>query len=173
VFASTNFWGDAASGSWNANDRAIAQTLYDKQLTAYAYLCLRSVGDQPGMHTARYLSSWRTLPSGAYISPEKFIPTTSASPPVLTITTNGGMPAYRIYGFNYTNNLPFPAGTNLAPYINLPYIAFDGMGSLVSGITGQPELIPISEGSISFARDPASKDALRAIPQVTERPLGN
>ena len=44
----------------------------------------------------------------------------------------------------------------------LPYIAFDGMGQLVSGQPGQPELIPVTEGSVSFARDPNTKVALRA-----------
>jgi hypothetical protein len=136
------------------------------------------VGDQPGGHTPHYLSSWRTLPQGAYISLEKFTPAIPSSPPVLTITTNGGMIAYQVYGFNYTNNIPFPSQTTppalkTQPYVSLPYIAFDGMGQLVSGVSGQPELIPISEGSVTFARDPATKEARKASPQVTERPPGN
>jgi hypothetical protein len=47
------------------------------------------------------------------------------------------------------------------------------MGQLVSGVIGQPELIPVSEGSVSFARDPQTKAALKAAPQVTERPPSN
>jgi hypothetical protein len=164
---------------WTPNDKSTADSLLDKQLLGYAYVCLRGVGDQPGGHTPRYLSSWRTLPQGAYISVEKFTPAIPSSPPVLTITTNGGMIAYQVYGFNYTNNIPFPSQTtpSASPtgplYVSLPYIAFDGMGQLVSGVSGQPELIPISEGSVTFARDPATKEARKASPQVTERPPGN
>jgi prepilin-type N-terminal cleavage/methylation domain-containing protein len=180
VFVPTNFWLDANyNSSWTPNDRTNADSLLDKQLLGYAYVSLRSVGDQPGGHTPHYLSSWRTLPQGAYISLEKFTPAIPSSPPVLTITTNGGMIAYQVYGFNYTNNIPFPSETTLsasptrALYVSLPYIAFDGMGQLVSGVSGQPELIPISEGSVTFARDPATKEARKASPQVTERPPGN
>ena len=59
------------------------------------------------------------------------------------------------------------------PYVTLPYIAFDGTGQLVSGQPGQPELIPVSEGSVSFARDPNTKVALAQPPQVNELPPGN
>jgi hypothetical protein len=170
VFVSTNFWTDPAA-TWNAND-LVAGNLYDKQLLSYAYVSLRSVGDQPGVHTPHYLSSWRILPQGAYISQEKFAAANSVSGPVLTIITNG-LVAYRVYGFNYTNCVPFPAETNKPPYIYLPYIAFDGMGQLVSGVSGQPEIIPVSEGSVSFARNVQSKEALQSPPQVTERPIGN
>ncbi len=172
VFVATNFWMDPAASTWNANDSALAGNLYDKQLLSYAYVSLRSVGDQPGGHTPHYLSPWRTLPQGAYIAQEKFAAANSFSGPVLTIKTNGIL-AYQVYGFNYTNSLPFPAETNQPPYIYLPYIAFDGMGQLVSGVSGQPEIIPVSEGSVSFARNAQSKEALAAPPQVTERPLGN
>jgi hypothetical protein len=120
------------------------------------------------------------LAQGAYISLEKFRPPSSltAPPPlVLTIITNG-VTAYQVYGFNYTTSVPFPAETNkpaagARPYIALPYIAFDGMGQLVSGQSGQPELIPVSEGIVIFPRDRESKVALKASPQVTERPVGN
>ena len=179
VFVRTNFWLDSAYnyGAWTSNDQATANTLLDKQLMGYAYVCLRSIGDQPGLHTPRYLSSWQTLPQGAYVAQEKFAAATGNSPPVLTIITNGNI-AYRVYGFNYTNNIPFPSETTLPasqaqPYVSLPYIAFDGMGQLVSGVIGQPELIPVSEGSVSFARDPQTKAALKAAPQVTERPPSN
>jgi len=180
VFLSTNFWSDTAYtyAGWTSNDQALATSLLDRQLLAYNYVCLRSVGDQPGMHTPRYLlSSWRSLPSGAYISLEKFIPATGASAPVLKIFTNG-LAAYQVYGFNYTTSIPFPSETtkpaSLArPYIALPYIAFDGMGQLVSGQSGQPELIPLSEGNVTFARDPQTKIARASSPQVAERPIGN
>jgi len=180
VFVSTNFWSDPATAAWTPNDWALATNLFDKQLTGYAYVCLRSVGDQPGVHTPRYLSSWRTLPQGAYISPAKFTPPASSTTPpplVLNIITNGVV-AYRVYGFNYTNTVPFPAETNrpasgARPYVALPYIGFDGTGQLMSGPGGQPELIPLTEGSVNYARDPNTKVAIKAPSQVSERPPGN
>ena len=175
VFVATNFWSDPATAAWTPNDWTNAASLYDKQLTGYAYVCVRSIGDQPGVHTPRYLSSWQTLPQGAYISPQKFIPpaTLGAPPPlVLRILTNG-VTAYQIYGFNYTNGVPFPSETNKTPCIYLPYIAFDGMGQLVSGISGEPELIPLTEGSVNYARDANTKAAIKAPAKVSENPVGN
>jgi type II secretory pathway pseudopilin PulG len=185
VFLSTNFWTDPsyAYSSWTNSDQIAATGLLDKQLLSYAYVCLRSVGDQPGVHHPRYLSSWRTLPQGAYIPLEKFAPASSV--PALRILTNGVL-AYPVFGFNYTTAVPFPSETTrpasaARPYIALPYIAFDGMGQLVHELSGplvyelsrQPELIPVAEGSVSFARDPNSKVAVAQPPLVTERPPGN
>jgi hypothetical protein len=137
------------------------------------------VGEQPGVRHPRYLSSWRTLASGAYIPLEKFTPASSV--PVMRILTTN-----LVFGFNYTTNVPFPSETTppasaARPYIALPYIAFDGMGQLVHELSGQlayelsrqPELIPVAEGNVSFARDPESKKAVAQSPLVTERPPGN
>ena len=59
---------------WNTNGYSIpAQELvrvtnvFDKQLRGYAFISLRSVGDQPGQATARYLSTWQSLPEGTFI----------------------------------------------------------------------------------------------------------
>ena len=180
VFLRTNFWTDPAYAynSWSTSDRTEATSLLDKQLLSYAYVCLRSVGDQPGTHYPRYLSSWRTLPQGAYIPLEKFTPYNPNNPvPVLNVVTSGVV-AYPVFGFNYTNIVPFPSENTLPasptrPYVSLPYIAFDGMGQLVSGQNGQPELIPLAEGSVSFPRDANSRVAVAQSPQVTERPPGN
>ena len=177
VFLSTNFWTDPsyAYPSWTNTDQASARNLFDKQLVGYTYVSLRSVGDQPGAPHARYLSPWRTLPEGAYIPLEKFTPASAV--PVLQIVTNG-ITAYKVVGFNYTTAVPFPSETTppastARPYVALPYIAFDGMGQLVSGISGQPELIPVAEGSITFARDRSSGLPLSQPPLVIERPPGN
>jgi len=163
AFLYTNFY----TGLSGTNlDRV--QPLLDKQLVGYAFLTLRSVGDQPGVSTPRYLSSWRTLPAGAYIPEEKFWAG-------LTLTNVGGLGNTRfIPPFSVTNDIPFPSENNpVTVPVKLPYIAFDGMGQLVSGQVGQPELIPVSEGSVSYARDPESKKALPQPPTVFERPPGN
>ena len=167
VFASTNFF-NGLSGP----DLDRVRPLLDKQLVGYAYLTLRSVGDQPGVHTPRYLSSWKTLPQGAYIPLGKFWPGLT-----LTNTTlkPAGVPLF-VPAFSVTNNIPFPSEHDpVSVAVWLPYIAFDAMGSLVrqSGQEGQPELIPVSEGSVTFARDQDTKTALPQPPLVTERPPGN
>jgi prepilin-type N-terminal cleavage/methylation domain-containing protein len=174
VFLSTNFWADAASAAWTFQDWRTVTNLCDKQLVGYAYVALRSMGDQPGAHHPSYLSSWHTLPQGAFIPPGKFWPG-------LTLTnTSLAVGNLFIPPFSRTNNIPFPSETNQpAPYIWLPYIAFDGTGQLVSGRAGQPELIPVSEGNVSVARDPITKTALpvAVVPpgqsQANEVPAGN
>jgi hypothetical protein len=77
--------------------------------------------------------------------------------------------------FSITNNIPFPTEDNPVtnPPVTLSYIAFDGTGQLISGRPGQPELIPVSEGNVSVARDYNTKLALPGLPQVNEVPAGN
>jgi prepilin-type N-terminal cleavage/methylation domain-containing protein len=168
----------SVTNSWNTNDLNAAMSLLDKQLTGYAYVSLRSVGDQPGASHPRYLSSWRTLPQGAYIPPGKF-------DSILTFTNTDLVPGnqwipgrLKVPPFsqptNNIPNIPFPLETTRPPYIPLPYIAFDGMGQLVSGTPGQPEYIPVSEGSVSIARDSNTKMALVGQSStVRELPSGN
>ncbi|HPC53671.1 MAG TPA: type II secretion system protein [Verrucomicrobiota bacterium] len=167
VFLSTNFF----NGLSGANlDRV--RPLLDKQMIGYAYVSPRSVGDQPGAHTPRYLSSWKTLPQGAFIPLGKF-------DRGLTLTNTSLLPAGAslfVPGFAYTNSLPFPSEADpVTVPVWLPYIAFDATGSLVreSGKEGQPELIPLSEGNILFARDRDSKAAQPLPPQANEQPPGN
>ena len=172
VFVSPNFWTDNAATTWNDNDRRMVTNLCDKQLTGYAFVALRSIGDQPGVFNPTYLSSWRTLPQGAYIPLGKFWPWPRVS---LTNTPlSGSATPYVIPYFSLTNTIPFPAETNRPPYPRMAYIAFNGMGQLVSGQPGQPELIPVSEGTVSVARDFNTKVALVG-PSATvkELPPGN
>ena len=183
VFVPPSYWTDAAYNyaNWSTNDQTMVTSLFDKQLVGYAYVSLRSVGDQPGLDAShkRYLSSWRTLPQGAYIPPEKFTPYNSLSlpPRVFQIVTNG-INAYKVFAFNRTTSVPYPTETTrpfstARPYISLPYIAFDGSGQLVSGSGTQAEFIPISQGSVAFPRDPATRQAIAQPPSVREVPPGN
>ena len=167
VFLSTNFWATVSPA-----EMLKVQPVLDKQLVGYAYLCLRSVGDQPGVHYPRYLSSWRTLPQGAYIPPAKFWP----APVLLTLTNTSLLPSGNLIipQFSTINTLPFPTEDNRVTNstVTLSYIAFDGTGQLISGVSGQPELIPISEGSVGYARD-AAKVAQPQPAQANEVPPGN
>ena len=177
IFVPTNFWSDPSMPT-DVISVSNAVRLYAKQMVAYNFVSLRSLGDQPGNYTARYLSSWKTLPEGVYIPPEKFAPRSSM--PVLTIRTNDpatGNPvvAFNIYGFNTLTNVPFPAEntppkTGVRPYVTLPYIAFNYLGQLT---TPQNEYIPLAKGAVLFQRDPTTKDASKAAPVIRESPPGN
>jgi hypothetical protein len=154
-----------------AVEQAKADRLLDKQLIGYNFVSLRNIGDQPGKPTPHYWSSWKTLPQGAYIALEKFAPRTAL--PNLNIYTNGNVnPAFPVYAFNTTTNIPFPSEVSpptpgSRPYVALPYIAFNYLGQLTSG---QNELIPLVQGNVYFARPPASA---QQSPSVVEKPPGN
>ncbi len=186
VFVPTNFWSQPAFARI-ASDPVFgprAARLYDKQLIGYNFVSLRSLGDQPGRPSIRYLSSWRTLPEGAFIHPMKFalpLAFNSAAVPFIIPTNapNGTLvPAFQDYGFDLTtrtNSIPFPSDdapiwTLNQPYIRLPYIGWDYMGRLVSK---RSAIIPIAKGHLAFARDPTSKQAAQAIPTIIESPPNN
>ena len=172
VFVPTNFWNDPAFKSLNAVESNKATNLWDKQLTGYNFISLRSVGDQPGRPRARYLDSWKTLPDGAFIPVQKFGPRNTW----LNIYSNDTALAFQAYGFNVTNNIPFPAEdtppyTKAQPYTQVPYIGFNYLGQLV---TGQNEMIPVTRGNVIYTRDPATKIPLaQKVPSVIEQPPGN
>ena len=174
VFVPTNFWANTAHpSSWTAADWVRATNLMDKQLIGYNFVSLRSLGDQPGRPTARYLSSWRTLPDGAFISFQKFLPR-NPNIPAMTILTNNLL-AFRVFPFNVTNTIPFPAedtpGFGTPPrWVPLPYLAFNYLGQLE---LGQNDLIPITRGNIGFGRHPVTGAGVRQAPTVTESPVGN
>ncbi len=181
VFVPPSFTNEAAFNLLSPREKANALRLLDKQYIGYAFVSLRSMGDQPGRPTARYLSDWRTLPEGAFIALSKFLPNNQ----VLTIYSNG-LPAFQIPGFNRTYYVPFPSAeaapyrnTLLRPYVPLPYIAFDYMGRLATfdqynkPLPARNEIIPLAKGSILFARDPATKAPIPGLPVVTESPPGN
>ena len=179
VFISTNLsdkFINAQSGL-SAADQAMVTNLYDKQLTGYTFVSLRSLGDQPGQGTPRYLAGWRTLPQGAYVAQEKFEPRDLNNPfKIYTNDASGNSHlAFSIFGFNAANNIPFPFETNStsSSWISLPYVAFNGLGQCISAPSGDPELIPLAQGSLLFPRDPNTRVAQAGIPQFIESPPGN
>lgn len=191
VFVPTNFFSDPVYNmNWTAADRLQATNLLDKQTTAYNFVSLHSMGDQPGRPTVHYLSSWKTLPDGGFVYPLKFtIPNSPSRPPIMTIFTNGASIAFQVFAFNRANGnpqttptIPFPLETTaratpVRPYISLPYIAFDYMGRAVSGPPAQlapdpGEVIPITRGSVIFAHD-ANRKPTMGLPTFNEQPVGN
>jgi prepilin-type N-terminal cleavage/methylation domain-containing protein len=120
------------------NDQKVLRqltNLVSGQYTAYALVTKRSVGDQPGQESPRYISEWKWLPQGILIETNKF---------------SQWNPYLASYPLDYrrpfaTNVFPFPSRKGI-PW-TLPCVAFNSQGQLASG---RDELIPLAEGSIFF-----------------------
>jgi prepilin-type N-terminal cleavage/methylation domain-containing protein len=167
--------------------------LYGGQYTTYALLSLRSVGEQPGRSTPRYLTAWRTLPSGVYIATNKFMPsagTTGLAPtffedvnPVTLLDSKGiKVPA----------QFPFPVATNFAAAVpgatssdfHLPHFGFNYLGQLIYRSNSADHLvytqldsaqhmyIPLARGSIFYQRSPTTGAILPQAPDVAETQSG-
>jgi type II secretory pathway pseudopilin PulG len=173
VFVPPNFWNGLSSAQTNTPaGMTAAINLCDKQFTGYTFVSLRSVGDQPGQGTPHYLAPWQTLPDNTFIALAKFA---NSPAQYYTITDPISAAAYNVYGFNTNATFPFPT-ENAAPWIPLPWIAFNYLGQLtVDGQTpaGLDEYIPIAKGSVLFARDPATKTFQFNPPDASEMPPGN
>lgn len=172
VFVPPDFWTAPAFSGLNATELNAATNLAGKQLVGYNFISLHSVGDQPGQRNPRYLSSWQTLPETSFIPPWKFTVQT-------TLVPDPGQPLFRVSGFAYTRALPFPlASTTNAPYVPLPYIAFNYLGQLAAADgspLGRDEFIPLAQGSVLVARDAGKLPLLGNAPppSVNENPPGN
>jgi len=197
VFVPGNFWypiwrdaGGNPTAAWNnlsPADRLAVTNLIDKQFTGYAFVSLRSVGDQPGQPVAQYLAEWKSLPDGAFIATNKFNSVyypyydyNQNSPyyrgcysyPITDYSLNA---TYPINSFN-TNSLPFPGATNSA--VLLPYLAFNYLGQLTVLTTSgevpaaQDEYIPLAQGNVAYAAD-ANKNLQMSSPDASENPPGN
>ncbi len=172
VFCPTNFWNDPAYLALPPAEKIKGDKLYGKQLNAYTFVTLRSVGEQPGRISPRYLSPWHSLPDGAVIPLFKFFArnyvTPVQDPPLPAVADR----VFRVPGFSVTNNIPFPSAEAYEPgrtYASVPYLAFDFQGRLVSGVD---EYIPLARGGVSYSRN-ADRSARKSPPTVAESPPGN
>lgn len=174
IFVPENFWSSPVYTALPPIEKDKGRQLYDKQLTGYTFVTRRSVGEQPGRIAPRYLTSWRSLPEGVFISPSKF-----GSPgQFVRITDPSTSRYYDVYGFSTNNIIPFPsegAPASAGAYVTLPYIAFNYLGQLTQdGVSpsGRDEYIPLARGAVAYARD-AAKVPVASAPNVSERPPGN
>ena len=184
VFVPTNYWATFDTNSlssanpveWNA-----LVNLNDKQLTGYTFISFGALGDQPGAHQWHYLAPWQNLPANSFIALWKFTSRNTYPFPLYQLGQNGQFP---VYGFNYTNTLPFPTVSNIyqpPPYVapSLPYIAFNYLGQLTSdGVNPsfQDEYIPLAQGTVFYGITVSNKSsALNFVPpaNITETPAGN
>lgn len=177
IFVPPGFYLNADFNSLPVIEKNKGSKLYDKQSIGYAFVTLRSVGEQPGGATPDYLGPWHALPEGTfiattnklYLGPNQFI----------RITDPSSSRSYDVYGFSLTNSIPFPSEDAYDPnfrtrkFATVPYIAFNYLGQLVSGPPGRDEYIPIARGTVAHSRDPQTKVARAALPEMIEKPPGN
>jgi prepilin-type N-terminal cleavage/methylation domain-containing protein len=146
----------------DTNLLGMVSNLMGMQYSSYALYSKRSVGDQPGQSTPRYLSPWRQLPNGMIIAATKFSGTNN----YLISGQN-----YPVTNFDYAL-FPFPTVTSnnayaVARQVLLPYIQFNYLGQLVThhDLNNSAAVIPLARGSI-FTNANLSAD-------VVETPMGN
>lgn len=141
VFVPPNFWSQYPAGHPLLNNKTFVN-LANGQLTDYSLYVARSVGDQPGAPHGRYITQWKSLPDGVFIPLWKFNTAVTTVPVV-----NRG--SFDVYQFAFTDQVPFPYDRAPAPApgnpVDLPYIAFNSTGGLVSG---RDEFIPLARGDI-------------------------
>ncbi len=135
----------------SAKENALGERLKGGIYTTYALFAERTVGEQPGRGTPRYLLDWKSLPNGVLIETNKFLGVAGYSS-----LAERGLP---------TKEFLFPTATNntAGGRFTLPYIGFDNRGRLLppiptdagSALTG--EVIPLARGSILYVRDAAGK----------------
>ena len=131
----------------NLLDLGTLTNLIGSQYTGYALLAARTVGDQPGRFTPRYLTGWKTLPDGMLFAPYKYNPRFQAHPNEYIRTFS-------------TNAVPFPNSGSFL--FELPFIGFNAQGQLISQ---RDELIPIAKGRVSLPQNDLG-EYLRAEPDI-------
>ena len=137
------------SSSFPVAQQTQITNLLQQQYATYAFFVERSVGDQPGIPSPRYLTAWKTLPEGIFIATGKYFDKNYAS----------GVTNFEFRSF------PFPAVTN-TPLLSMPYLAFNHLGQLSGGgRENGSEVIPLARGSIFYDAN------LNA--DVLENPPGN
>src|SRR5262249_48980535 len=131
------------AGPAGKRDRALGDRLKSGQYTSYALFAERTVGDQPGRPRPRYLTSWRTLPEGAFIATNKFRDDQQL----------WALPDDLVRPFEYVK-IPFP--TIYGENYRMAHVSFDPQGRLVDdfgNVRFQQEVIPLARGSILYSRD--------------------
>jgi prepilin-type N-terminal cleavage/methylation domain-containing protein len=156
VFVPANFWQTPgfSVATLSQPERTLVTNLVEKQFTGYTFLSLRSMGDQPGRYTPRFLSSWQNLPDGTFVPPWKFTYTLPGNY-LYRITNPINGQFFDVAGFQ-TNAFPFPTEQSFYrgpdTYITLPYVAFNYLGQLSTAdgrLVDRDEFIPLAIGSVT------------------------
>jgi prepilin-type N-terminal cleavage/methylation domain-containing protein len=141
----------------NAAARLHLTNLVTGPYSSYAILTRRTVGDQPGRETPRYMTEWKQLPEGVLFAPYKFDGRWSTH-------TNDYL---RSFQWADNRSTPFPTSTNFTNFeFALPVVAFNSSGQL---LTGRDEIIPLAQGSVFFT----GPSGLLFSPDVEVQPPNN
>jgi prepilin-type N-terminal cleavage/methylation domain-containing protein len=158
---------------WTPEERREVSKHANLQYTSYALFTRRSLGDQPGTTTPRYITDWRTLPEGTLIPTNKFDMLKALDLNLRENETLVNRPFY--YGNQGTDLIPFPTATGRE--IPLPFIAFDYQGRLKqppSVALMHDVIVPISKGSVIYPQeDPNAPEGNLGAAEVIETPKGN
>jgi Tfp pilus assembly protein FimT len=141
----------------NAAARLHLTNLVTGPYSSYAILTRRTVGDQPGRETPRYVTEWKQLPEGVLFAPHKYN------------TDWSGHTNDYLRSFQWTDNrgTPFPTSTNFTNFeFRLPVVAFNSSGQL---LTGRDEIIPLAQGSVFFT----GPSGLLLAPDIEVQPPNN
>jgi Tfp pilus assembly protein FimT len=176
VFLPPNFWtNDQNQIGQNTFSNSQMTSLVGHQYSAYALISTRTVGDQPGISNAHYLTDWKFLPQGVYIYPFQLTNGLGTNWVITTNTTTGLTNYWPVVAF--TNNIlfPFPSTfTATANSNNLPFIGFTASGQLTAG---SDQFIMVDSGSIFFPLDangnPQWQTGSPNAPLPVETPPGN
>jgi prepilin-type N-terminal cleavage/methylation domain-containing protein len=139
--------------------------LMNGQFTMYTLFAKRTLGDQPGAGSPRYLTQWRTLPRGVFIATNDFqvipLKTWQQQDP-----TNYNQGIFKHRPMAYVQ-VPFPlARSKPRP---LPSIAFNYQGQLI--FQGD-EFIHLTKGSINYPQDNTGNYTFKSA-QIVETPKTN
>ncbi len=145
-------------------------SLIPRQYSGYALYTAKAVGSQPGRFTPKYLTPWKELPDGMFLSTNKFVDLGEAAwrqAAKTMVDTNRPLP-YAMF--------PFP--TAESPEMRLPFIAFNAKGQLsydlMGGMVDLPgEAVALSRGSILYPKDKSGTYLPNGVPDVVETPRGN
>lgn len=153
VFAPINLVNTFAARSTDAERRQLTNIL-EAQFSSYALVSSRTVGDQPGRPTPRYLTEWKTLPEGLLFAPYKF----------------GVSGANLVDPYSRTFMLqPLPFPNSRSQPLLLPCIGFNAQGQL---LTQRDEIVTLARGSAFPARTAVGTLAMEP-PDVQLEPPAN
>lgn len=143
--------------------------LISGQYTAYALYSQRTVGDQPGSRTPRYLTDWRHLPDGMFFATNKFVDLQdnwAAAANLQTDPTNRPLP-WAEFRFPLADSPPW----------RLPYIAISPSGRVVYVNQVSPPnpeaVVTLTRGSVLYPKDDSGTTLVNAAPDVVATPYGN
>jgi prepilin-type N-terminal cleavage/methylation domain-containing protein len=148
----------------NADEKKQLRGIANGQYSAYALYSGRTLGDQPGPGTRRYLTDWRRLPEGIFISTNHF-------DFILNEPARQNKPVFQRPFLHV--KVPFPVAESKAE-VFAPVIAFNFQGQVIQmdSTTHSDEYITFTRGNVNYQKEP-NGDWKLAPPQITEVPKGN